>query len=152
MRNVVVQEIIKTVVSSDKDNDLKISKLESHMLALKIRVQLQEHGIDFNERMFLKVLGKDPSVSRVISIVQKLYVVRNNADDEESENEDFNAEEMEEIRGMFTWQNDDDPENQESLMEPTNREKRLSRRKTRLSERTLRVYERDESVISRTTR
>lgn len=57
---------------SDKDNDQKIDKQEAKQLALKIRLQLQEYDVDFDSDKFLKVIGKDPSVPGVISIVQKL--------------------------------------------------------------------------------
>lgn len=61
-------------MKSDKNNDGRFDKVEAKMLALQIRIQLVEYGIDFNEQKFFHVLSVRPTVARVIGIVQKLLI------------------------------------------------------------------------------
>eukprot|EP00986_Skeletonema_menzelii_P013083 scaffold7431_cov228-Skeletonema_menzelii.AAC.3 len=72
LRSKIVQDIIHIVIKSDVNNDQKFCKVESKMLALKIRIQLQEYGVEFDEMKFYKVMNENPTVPRVIAIVQKL--------------------------------------------------------------------------------
>ena len=72
LRKKIVQDIIHIVIKSDVNNDQKFCKVESKMLALKIRIQLQEYGVEFDEMKFYKVMNVCPTVPRVIAIVQKL--------------------------------------------------------------------------------
>ncbi len=72
LRSKICQDIIHIVIKSDVNNDQKFCKVESKMLALKIRIQLQEYGVEFDEMKFYKVMNANPTLSRVIAIVQKL--------------------------------------------------------------------------------
>jgi len=72
LRHRIVQDIIQIVMSSDKNNDGKFCKVETKMLVLKISVQLQEYGVDFDEAKFYRVMSKDPSVAQTIKIVKRL--------------------------------------------------------------------------------
>ena len=72
LRSKIVQDIIHIVIKSDVNNDQKFCKVESKMLALKIRIQLQEYGVEFDEMKFYKVMNENPTVPRVIAIVQNL--------------------------------------------------------------------------------
>jgi hypothetical protein len=128
LRKRVVQDIVKIVIDSDKDNDMRISKVESKMMALKIRIQLQEYGVEFDESKFYKVLSVNPCVPRIISLVQKLIP---NLDQIGSESErpiddESAAEEAEDVKAvaeMFTWAEDDtvtsDGSRRVSIMAPT---------------------------------
>ncbi|KAL3781989.1 hypothetical protein HJC23_013817 [Cyclotella cryptica] len=151
LRKRVIQDIVKIVVDCDKDNDMRINKVEAKMLALKIRIQLQEYGVDFDEARFYKVLSVNPSVPRIISIVQKLcpHYVQHMAiqqdepstddaeDDTEVVNED-EAEELKQVYDMFTWQSDEDTGlsagRRESLMAPTKWESKRNINRTRFSD------------------
>jgi len=72
LRQRIVQDIISIVVQSDRDNDQTIDKNEGKVLALKIRLQLQEYGVEFDSEKFMKVIEKNPTVPGVIAVVQKL--------------------------------------------------------------------------------
>lgn len=110
LRKRVVHDIVKVVVDSDKDNDMRISKVESKMMALNIRTQLQEYGVEFDEQKFYKVLSVNPCVSRIISLVQKLvpnldldsYSDTSTDSEDERELEDIKA-----VAEMFSWSNED---------------------------------------------
>ncbi len=95
LRSKIVQDIIHIVIKSDINNDQKFCKVESKMLALKIRIQLQEYGVEFDEMKFYKVMNVNPTVPRVIAIVQKLIpdVVRDDesvaSSDDDEDKDDF---------------------------------------------------------------
>ncbi|KAL3785592.1 hypothetical protein ACHAWO_006173 [Cyclotella atomus] len=125
LRKRVVQDIIKIVIDSDKDNDMRISKVESKMMLLKIRIQLQEYGVDFDEAKFYKVLSVNPCVSRIISLIRKLvpnleFESERPSDDESTVDEESDIQAVAE---MFTWANDDtvtsDGSRRVSIMAPT---------------------------------
>lgn len=82
LRQRIVQDIITIVVKSDRDNDQTIDKSEAKTLALRIRLSLQEYGVQFDSDKFLKAIGDNPSVPGVIAIVQKLLPKPETGDDE----------------------------------------------------------------------
>jgi len=88
LRQKIVQDIIHIVIKSDVNNDQKFCKVESKMLALKIRIQLQEYGVEFDEMKFYKVMNKCPTVPRVIAIVQKLIPGLSEDDDSAAASDD----------------------------------------------------------------
>ena len=69
----IVQDVIRIVVKSDKDNDESIDQSKAEILALKIRLQLQEYGIEFDTSKFYKVIGDNPTVASVITIGSKQW-------------------------------------------------------------------------------
>lgn len=77
----VVQDILKIVVLSDVNNDGTFCKVETKMLVLKIRVALQEYGIEFDENKFYALMKRNPTVTRTFSIVKRLLPV-DDLDDE----------------------------------------------------------------------
>lgn len=72
LRQRIVQDVFKIVVSSDKDNDGRFCKVETKMLVLKISLELQEYGVEFDEEKFYKVMSVDPTVARTLTIVRNL--------------------------------------------------------------------------------
>lgn len=84
LRQRIVQDIITIVVKSDRDNDQTIDKSEAKTLALRIRLSLQEYGVQFDSDKFLKAIGSNPSVPGVIAIVQKLLPKAESAVDDGS--------------------------------------------------------------------
>jgi hypothetical protein len=82
------------VLKSDKDNDLIINKSEASTLALRIRVQLQEYGVEFDSEKFERAVGKEPSIPGVIAIVQRLLQPNKEIDvhDESEHNEELETE------------------------------------------------------------
>ena len=86
LKSKIVQDIIRIVINSDVNNDQKFCKVESKMLALKIRIQLQEYGVDFDEMKFYRVMNVCPTIPRVIAIVQKLIPKVVGDDDSDSTN------------------------------------------------------------------
>lgn len=82
-------------MKSDRDNDQTIDKNEAKTLALRIRLSLQEYGVEFDSDKFLKAIGDTPSVPSVIQIVQKLLPSekkKRQHDDDESYDSDYDSE------------------------------------------------------------
>ena len=82
-------------------------------MALRIRLTLQEYGVEFDDQKFLKVIGNDSSVQGVISILQKLLPSDKPAEEEESGSEseysgssDEDSDEDDDIYDMFYMTND----------------------------------------------
>ena len=101
LRRRIVQDVIRTVVASDRDNSGDISPKEAKTLALKIRIQLESYGVEFDCDKFIKVIGLNSSITKVISIVQKLMTADNEDTDEEADDLD------EEDYDMFYIMEDD---------------------------------------------
>jgi len=80
LRQRIVQDIFKIVMTSDKNNDGRFCKVETKMLVLKISLQLQEYGVEFDEGKFYKVMSVDPSVARTLTIVKRLIPSLNEDD------------------------------------------------------------------------
>lgn len=85
LRRRIVQDVIHIVVSSDRDGDNSISRQEAKALSLQIQIQLETYGVEFDSEKFIKVVGMNPTLSKVISIVQKLMP---NENEEENKDED----------------------------------------------------------------
>jgi len=75
LRQRIVQDIIKIVMLSDKNNDGRFCKVETKMLVLKISLQLQEYGVEFDEAKFYRVMSVDPSVTRKVRVCVVLLCV-----------------------------------------------------------------------------
>lgn len=103
LRQRIVQDMITIVVKSDKDNDQTIDRAEAKTLALRIRLTLQEYGVEFDSDKFLKVIGEDSSVQGVIAIVQKLLPSekpKKDVDDYDSD-EDSDEDSEDDLYDMF---------------------------------------------------
>ena len=48
LRQRIGQDILSIVMKSDRDNDNRIDRKEAKTLALRIRIALQEYGVDFD--------------------------------------------------------------------------------------------------------
>ncbi|KAL9182468.1 hypothetical protein ACHAXT_013120 [Thalassiosira profunda] len=101
LRQRIVQDMITIVVKSDKDNDQTIDRSEAKTLALRIRLTLQEYGVEFDDQKFLKVIGEDSSVQGVIAIVQKLLPSEPTAGGEEEELYDSDEEDSDEEEDLY---------------------------------------------------
>ncbi|KAL7542326.1 hypothetical protein ACHAXR_013309 [Thalassiosira sp. AJA248-18] len=90
LRQRIVQDVLKIVMMSDVNNDGRFCKVETKMLCLKISLQLQEYGVEFDEGKFYRVMSGDPSVAKTISIVKRLIPSLNENEDDsiQSEGED----------------------------------------------------------------
>lgn len=98
-----MQDIITIVVKSDRDNDQTIDRSEAKTLALRIRLSLQEYGVEFNSEKFLKAIGSNATVQGVIAIVQKLLPQEERREDYDSDMDsvDSDEEEDDDIYDMF---------------------------------------------------
>mmetsp|Transcript_31782 Transcript_31782/g.57527 ORF Transcript_31782/g.57527 Transcript_31782/m.57527 type:complete len:381 (+) Transcript_31782:25-1167(+) len=97
LRQRIVQDVLKIVMMSDKNNDGRFCRVETKMLVLKISLQLQEYGVEFDEGKFYKVMSVDPSVERAIKIVKRLIPALNedgDSDDSDGEDEDEDTYDM----------------------------------------------------------
>ena len=74
-------------MKSDKNNDQTISKGEANLLALRIRIQLYEYGVEFDSDKFLRVIATTSSVAGVIDIVQKLLQPKEEREDNEDDSD-----------------------------------------------------------------
>lgn len=81
-------------------------------MALKIRIKLQEYGVDFDEQRFYHVMNVNPTIPRIIAIVQKLTPSIDSVDggrsteDEEVGDEDEEDHANDDIDGMFRLSTD----------------------------------------------
>jgi len=65
LRQRIVQDVITIVVKSDRNNDQSIDRVEAKILALQIRLALQEYGVEFISEKFVLAIRQNPSVSGV---------------------------------------------------------------------------------------
>jgi hypothetical protein len=88
-----VQDVLKIVMMSDANNSGDFCKVELKMLVLKIRMQLSEYGVEFNEQKFYNLMIANPSVECALSILKRLIPSKNEEENEDSEeNENCNDE------------------------------------------------------------
>jgi hypothetical protein len=82
--------MVTLVMKSDKDNNHIIDKAEADLLALRIRLQLEQYGVEFDSNKFLRAVGNCPSVPCVLSLAQKLLQPMGGTvvDDENDESDD----------------------------------------------------------------
>jgi len=85
LRQRIVQDVISIVMKSDRDNDNSIDRSEAKTLALRIRLSLEEYGVVFDTQKFLKAIGDEPTVQKVIRIVQKLLPENKEKKDDDDE-------------------------------------------------------------------
>jgi hypothetical protein len=97
-----VQDVLKIVMLSDANNSGDFCKVELKMLVLKMRLQLSEYGVEFNEQKFYKLMSVNPSVECALNIVMRLIP---SSSDEESDG----SEEYEDCNDEDDNDNDDDP-------------------------------------------
>lgn len=72
LRQRIVQDVLRIVVMSDTNNDGVFNRVETKMLVLKIRMTLQEYGVEFDEHKFMTLVMKNPRVTTMLSTVKKL--------------------------------------------------------------------------------
>jgi hypothetical protein len=99
----IAQDIITLILKSDKDNDSTIDRFESKILALRIRLHLQEYGVEFDAAKFMIAIRKDPSVKGVMSLAMKLL----DHGDGGSDNEGEQTKNDDDIFDMFYLASDD---------------------------------------------
>jgi hypothetical protein len=75
LRQRIIQDVIRTVVGSDRDGDMKFDRVEAKFLALKIKVKLEVYGIYFDEEKFLQAIALRPSFAGAIAVIKKLLPV-----------------------------------------------------------------------------
>jgi len=92
LRKRVVQDIIGIVVKSDKDNDQSIDSKEAKMIALKIRLHLQEYGVVFDSDKFVRAIGDDATVPGVIAMIQRIMPASKEAMAAKGEESDSDSE------------------------------------------------------------
>lgn len=108
LRQRIFQDMVTLVIKSDTDNDHKIDKREADMLALRIRLQLEEYGVEFNSEKFLRAVGNCPSIPCVLSIAQKLLQPMSGLEnDDESDDSDDDDSVDDNIFDMFYVAEDD---------------------------------------------
>jgi len=72
LRQVVIEDTLKTVLRSDADRSGVIHKREAEMLAKRLAISLDVYGIVFDTDKFLRVVGLSPSLPGVMRIVKRL--------------------------------------------------------------------------------
>jgi len=89
LRQCIVQDVIRIVMSSDKNCDGKLCKVETKMLVLKISLALKVYGVGFDEEKFYHVMREDPSVAQTIKIVKRLIPGLEEEDEDDEETNDM---------------------------------------------------------------
>jgi hypothetical protein len=87
---------------ADANNSGDFCKVELKMLVLKIRLQLSEYGVEFNEQKFYNLMSANPSVECALNIVKCL--IPSNSDEESDVSEEY-----EDCNDEEDNDNDDDP-------------------------------------------
>lgn len=82
LRQRIVQDVLKIVLDSDRDGDSVFSPKETNLLFLKMDTQLKQDGILLDEEKFRRVISKNPTVTEVFRIVQRLVPSLNEGDDD----------------------------------------------------------------------
>mmetsp|Transcript_6468 Transcript_6468/g.14640 ORF Transcript_6468/g.14640 Transcript_6468/m.14640 type:complete len:359 (+) Transcript_6468:328-1404(+) len=72
LRQRIVQDVMRIVVMCDTNNDGVFNKVETKMLVLKIRMTLQEYGVEFDEHKFMTLVMRNPRVTTMLGTVKKL--------------------------------------------------------------------------------
>ena len=98
------------MVKSDKDNDQSIDRIEAKTLALRIRLALQEYGVEFDAEKFLTAIRRDPSVTGVMGIARRL--LEHNSDKVDGSGL---SEDDDDMYDMFFLSNNDDATSKQSL-------------------------------------
>lgn len=88
LRQRIAQDIMKIVITSDRNNDGVFCKVETKMLVLKISLQLQEYGVEFDEAKFYNIMSGNPSVTQTLSIVRRLIPPINELEDDSDDSDD----------------------------------------------------------------
>ncbi|KAL3801438.1 hypothetical protein ACHAW5_001799 [Stephanodiscus triporus] len=102
LRQRIVQDTLKIVMLSDRNNDGKFCKVELKMLTLKIRMQLSEYGVDFEEQKFYYLMSENPTVERAVHILKRLIPSNNDEECEDSEEyEDEDNEDEDEDGDLY---------------------------------------------------
>eukprot|EP00581_Thalassiosira_minuscula_P005578 CAMPEP_0183736718 /NCGR_PEP_ID=MMETSP0737-20130205/50077_1 /TAXON_ID=385413 /ORGANISM="Thalassiosira miniscula, Strain CCMP1093" /LENGTH=252 /DNA_ID=CAMNT_0025970801 /DNA_START=94 /DNA_END=852 /DNA_ORIENTATION=+ len=69
LREVALSDVARIVVSSDRNGDMMINLKELNVLTLRIKVQLDAHGVDLDEDRFKAMVRKDNDISHVLKVV-----------------------------------------------------------------------------------
>lgn len=85
MKQRIVQDTMKIVMSTDKNNSGEFCKTEMKIVALKIRMQLSEYGVEFNEHKFYRLMSETPTVGRAMRLLKCL----NPSDDDDPTNDEY---------------------------------------------------------------
>jgi len=133
LRQRVVQDIIAIVTRSDTNNDDSIDRSEAKTLALRIRISLQEYGVVFDTQKFLKAIGDEPTVTKVIGMIQKLFPAQKEKKDDDSDSdsdEDSDDDMDDEVYDMFYMAEEGEGAGGVSLMGDKNSNKQSKRSST----------------------
>lgn len=102
LRHRIFQDMVTLVMKSDTNNDHTIDRREADMLALRIRLQLEEYGVEFDSDKFLRAVGNCPSIPCVLSIAQKLLQPMSGVEaDDDSHDSDEDDSDDEDIFDFF---------------------------------------------------
>lgn len=85
---------------ADANNSGDFCKVELKMLVLKIRLQLSEYGVEFNEQKFYNLMSANPSVECALNIVMRL--IPSSSDEKSDGSEEYEDYEDDNV-------NDDNP-------------------------------------------
>ena len=95
-----MQDVLKIVMLSDANNSGDFCKVELKMLVLKIRLQLSEYGVEFNEQKCYNLMRANPSVECALNIVMRL--IPSSSDEKSDGSEEYEDYEDDNV-------NDDNP-------------------------------------------
>ncbi|KAL7532340.1 hypothetical protein ACHAWF_004101 [Thalassiosira exigua] len=101
MRRRIMEDVLRIVMRSDKDNNGTFCKVETKMMVLKISLKLREYGVTFNEENFFAVMGDGPSMAKTLSIVKSLVPPMRTRLDDEDIGESDSEDDDDEIYAMF---------------------------------------------------
>jgi hypothetical protein len=74
-------------LSTDKNNSGDFGNIEIKIIALKVRMQLQEYGVEFDENKFYSLMHERPTVERAFEILKCLTA----KEDDDPTNDEYNT-------------------------------------------------------------
>lgn len=91
LRETFVTEMTKLILRSDRDGDMTIDAKESHVLALRLKVALQPHGVELDTDKFQRMINEDNRVPSILRFCGKVLYpeILSNKNDMESEESEY---------------------------------------------------------------
>ena len=69
LRKVTMADINRILLISDTNGDMKISLKELNVCTLRMRIELEQRGVDFDEDRFKTLVNKDNDISQVLKVI-----------------------------------------------------------------------------------
>lgn len=83
LREIALADITRIILQSDQDGNMNINLKEVRMLTLRIKLSLEQRGIDLDEKAFMALVKKDNDISHVLKVVGAIMFEDESIDDQD---------------------------------------------------------------------